>query len=353
MDGATIKQTIEKFAALPGHSAGTEDTYRKTLRRLLGYLPQIGLGGDSPVADLDLEQLVGFAAWLNGASLSRNTLSLTYNVVLGYVKFLIEENHLPGDLYAAYMRLRTRLSAAARQEKGQLALKLPDQEIVDALVEAARTPPSIPDKASDTTRQRLTLAWRRDLAIVLALQSSGVRVGELVDLRRKHLDASSRSARVVGKGDKERLVAFSNEAWAAIRAYLEERRDGESGRPLGELPVFCRHDKRAGDRRLPLSTRSVQYIVHRLAEQAGIAERFHMTPHKLRHFFATRLLRETGDLAMTQDFLGHASPATTRIYAQPSKKDMLQAHDRAFRRRPPPPQQHTLPGLEEEEDLPS
>jgi integrase len=133
------------------------------------------------------------------------------------------------------------------------------------------------------------------------------------------------------------------------KSYLTGRQDGETGQPLGEMPVFCRHDKGAGDKRRALTTRSVERSIHLLAIRAGIIERFHMTPHKLRHFFATKLLRETGDLAMTQEFLGHASPVTTRVYAQPSKGDMLKAHRRAFRRKVPRPRERALPGPDEEE----
>ena len=336
----TIADTIERYVKQPrgSGSASTEATYRKTLRRLLNYLPQIGLSGDSPVTDLDLDRLSGLATWLSRqTSLSRNTLTLTYRVVLGYVQFLLGEEYLPGGHYAALYRLQRSLSKAAKQENLQLALKLPDQETVNALIEAARTPPAIPERASESTRRRLILAWKRDLAIVLVLQSSGVRVSELVTLRRDDLNANNQSAQVVGKGGKRRMVVFSDEAWTAIQAYLAERRDGESRRPLAELPVFCRHDKGAGDNRLPLSTRSVEYIIQRLARQAGIAETFHMTPHKLRHYFGTRLLRATGDLAITQEALGHASPATTRIYAQPSPEDIIDAHQKAFQHKPPQP----------------
>jgi integrase/recombinase XerC len=189
---------------------------------------------------------------------------------------------------------------------------------------------------------------------VLALQSSGMRVGELASLRRGDLDHSNHGAYVTGKGKKQRFVRFSREAWAALTVYLQERKDGEAGAGLAGLPVFCRHDKSASDRRLALSTHAVRAAIGELSEQAGIAGKFDMTPHKLRHFFATKLLRATGDLALTQDTLGHASPATTRIYAQTTRDDLVAAHRKIFDR-PSLPWQHTLPGLgvaEEEEAEP-
>ena len=82
---------------------------------------------------------------------------------------------------------------------------------------------------------------------------------------------------------------------------------------------------------LPLTTRGVQQIFMQLSVRAGIIEKFQLTPHTLRHFFATEFLSETGDLALTQYALGHASPTTTRIYAQTKREDYRRAHREVFR----------------------
>jgi site-specific recombinase XerD len=158
-----------------------------------------------------------------------------------------------------------------------------------------------------------------------------MRVGELVRLERGHLLYEVKGAVVkYGKGGKDREVLFSDRAWMAIQAYLKARQDGGQGRPLASLPVFSRHDRGAGGKVLPLSTRSVQNTFVDLASRAGILERFHLTPHTLRHHFATEFLSETGDLALTQYALGHASPATTRIYAKTKREDYRRAHQRVF-----------------------
>jgi integrase/recombinase XerC len=171
----------------------------------------------------------------------------------------------------------------------------------------------------------------RNIAIVEALLSSGMRVGELVRLERGHLLYDVKGALIkYGKGKKDREVLFSDRAWAAIRAYLGARGDGAERRRLSSLPVFSRHDRAAGGKALPLSTRSVQQMFVEIASAAGIAERFHLTPHTLRHYFATEFLSETGDLALTQYALGHASPATTRIYAKTKWEDYRRAHKRVF-----------------------
>lgn len=96
--------------------------------------------------------------------------------------------------------------------------------------------------------------------------------------------------------------------------------------PLADHPVFCRHDRRGSDsRRLPLTTRSVWDIVDSLMNLANLTERSHCLPHSLRHYFATRLLDKTGDLALVQDALGHSDPKTTRIYAKGNEKKLADA----------------------------
>jgi site-specific recombinase XerD len=357
----SIAGSIEAFLRLAGaRSEHTARTYRAALGHFLAFLATQEITPDCAVADLTLDHARDFAAWLcqyrdeHDQPLRENSLAL-YLIALGrFLRYLIVGKRLPAVDMADYEALRDDLRTVASRQAEPLEKRLPEQAIVDALVEEARRPPTLSDEMPEGRRRRLTLAWRRDLAIVLALQSSGMRVGELVALRRGDLEHAKHGAYVAGKGKKKRFVRFSGETWAALTAYLRERSDGEAGAGLASYPLFCRHDRRAGDRRLAMTTRSVRRIVEGLADRAGIAERFHMTPHKLRHYFATRFLRETGDLALTQDALGHSSPATTRVYAQTSQGALIAAHKKIFDR-PSLPRQHTLPGLgvaEEEEAEP-
>jgi site-specific recombinase XerD len=207
------------------------------------------------------------------------------------------------------------------------------------LLEEVRSPLELPENLTEGVRRRKKLIHLRNIAMVEALLSSGMRVGELVRLERGHLLYDVKGAMVkYGKGKKDREVLFSDRAWTALQTYLRARFDASpvqsrranQRRPIASLPVFARHDRGAGDRVLPLSTRSVQNVFVELASRAGILERFHLTPHTLRHYFATRFLSQTGDLALTQYALGHASPATTRIYAKTQWEDYRRAHGRVF-----------------------
>jgi site-specific recombinase XerD len=97
---------------------------------------------------------------------------------------------------------------------------------------------------------------------------------------------------------------------------------------LYQLPLFARHDRRVSTKVLPMTTDGVRLVFNELARAARIE--IVMTPHSLRHAFATKMLDATGDLAVVQDMLGHSSPATTRIYAKVSSKRMRDAHRAAF-----------------------
>jgi site-specific recombinase XerD len=341
----TIADSIATFVRESGvRSENTARTYRAALGHFLAFLATQEITPDCAVADLTLDHARDFAVWLaqdyrdkDGQPLSERSRALYYIALGRFYHYLVTTRKLPGVTTGDYEALRDYLRKTASPQAEPLEKRLPEDAIVTALVEEARRPPTPDDAMPESRRQRLALAWRRNLAIVLALQSSGVRVGELVALRRGDLDYATHGAYVTGKGKKQRFVRFSAEAWAAITAYLQERKDGEVGVAMSGLPLFCRHDKQAGDRRLPLSTHAVRAVVEDLSERAGIAERFNMTPHRLRHYFATRLLRETGNLALTQDALGHSSPATTRVYAETTKDDLIAAHKRVFDT-PPRPQ---------------
>jgi integrase len=225
------------------------------------------------------------------------------------------------------------MGKATSYKPSPIEKRLPPGDVIQAIIEAVQTVPTAwsREDLDERQRRRLNLIWLRNQAIVLCLYSSGLRVGELVGLRRVDLDYADHGAWVRGKGNRLRFVRFSQEAWARLMAYLDARHDEVVGGTLADKPLLCRHDRGAGDRRrLPLSTLSVERMVTRLAKDAGVLERFNLTPHSFRHYFATRFLRHTGDLALTQDALGHADPGITRIYAKTSKAQHVQAHESLF-----------------------
>jgi site-specific recombinase XerD len=154
------------------------------------------------------------------------------------------------------------------------------------------------------------------------LRCTGMRVGELVSLDCGDLVAVDRSASVVGKENKERAVFFDQRAWASLMHYLQARGYEDS------QPVFSSHSHRARGKIVRLTTRTIEHVFARCLALADVQQK--LTPHSFRHHFATRLLNETGDLALVQTMMGHASPRTTMIYVTVDRERMIQAHRQAF-----------------------
>jgi site-specific recombinase XerD len=344
----TIDEAIDRYLEYlrASRSVATADTYATGLNHLRTYLEEQGLPPHETAVDVLAPGFVtDFITWLydylvdevadgDERRVSESTKATYFAAVSGFLDYLVVETErlrLDGTAYDALRRTLARASRRKSHDKLPPD-KLPSKEVVAMLREEVWAPLDLPEDLAEGTKRRRRLSRLRDIAIVEALLSSGMRVGELVRLERGHLLYDVKGALVkYGKGKKDREVLFSDRAWGAIQTYLRARGDGAQNRRLSRLPVFARHDRRAGSRVLPLSTRSVQNTFVDLASRAGILERFHLTPHTLRHYFATEFLSETGDLALTQYALGHSSPATTRIYAQTKREDYRRAHGRMFK----------------------
>ncbi len=155
----------------------------------------------------------------------------------------------------------------------------------------------------------------RDRAIMETLYSSGLRVSEVVSLRIGDIDFSQRILRVIGKGKKERIVPVTSEALTAIRDYLLHR---ESSSQERNSPLFT--NLRGGR----LTTRAVEYILEETVKAAGIFRR--VTPHMLRHSFATHFLGNGMNLRYLQSMLGHSNLSTTEIYTHLSVEEIKKVY---------------------------
>jgi integrase/recombinase XerD len=192
---------------------------------------------------------------------------------------------------------------------------------------------------------RRTLVGRRDRALLELLYAAGLRVSEALDLDREDLAPSGGFVRVIGKGDKERLVPVGDVALAAIADYLDERdrqpqiaegrwrpasrRDGGSaparaGADRGREPLFLSRRGRRLDRM------AAWRVMRTAALKSGLAGR--VTPHTLRHSFATHLLEGGADLRVVQELLGHASITTTQLYTHVTGERIRQVYLRAHPR---------------------
>jgi len=166
----------------------------------------------------------------------------------------------------------------------------------------------------------------RDLAILEVLYSCGIRLSELESLDISSIDFDQRLIRVIGKGNKERIVPIGRQALQAVRNYMEatqylRKKSGHSSKDSALFINFC------GRR---LSGRSVERIVKRYAGECGLAS--DISPHSMRHTFATHLLDGGADLRSVQELLGHASLSTTQKYTHVSLDRLMEVYDKAHPR---------------------
>lgn len=194
-----------------------------------------------------------------------------------------------------------------------------------------------PPAGDETPRERALRL--RDAAAVELLYATGMRVAELAGLDLDDVDCSERTARVLGKGDKERLVPFGAPAEAAVRAWLGERPQLLTGarRSAGSEPELLRGGTPGpqrgalflGVRGGRMGERQIRDVVHRAAREAGVPD---IGPHALRHTAATHLLDHGADLRDVQELLGHSTPATTQIYTHVSTARLREAFTRTHPR---------------------
>jgi site-specific recombinase XerD len=203
-------------------------------------------------------------------------------------------------------------------------------------IELAKVPERSLDLISPAELDRLmrapdtaTIAGLRDRAMLELLFSTGLRVSELCGLTQEDVDLSRDEFSVRGKGDKVRVVFLSDSARDAIRAYLKERKDFDDA-------MFVQYGKNAkqasvDNKDLRLTPRSVQRIIKKYATIAGITRK--VTPHVIRHSFATDLLSNGADLRSVQALLGHAHIGTTQIYTHVTDKHLRDIHKKYHSRK--------------------
>lgn len=162
----------------------------------------------------------------------------------------------------------------------------------------------------------------RDSLILELLYSTGIRVSELVDIKIKDINQSEMQINIWGKGSKERIVIYGKLCEKKLITYMRKRSELNKGG--SDYLLLNNHGK-------PLTTRGVRYIIDQIIKKGGL--KFHISPHVLRHTFATHMLNEGADLKSVQELLGHENLSTTQIYTHVSNERLrnvyLQSHPRA------------------------
>lgn len=260
--------------------------------------------GNVKLADADILVLRKYLALSKENSLSKRTVARHMAALRTFFRFLIREGYLKKNPMSA---LRT----------PKLEKKLPmvlDENEVSRLMEAPGD----------------DLTGRRDRAILETLYSTGMRVSEVVQLDCEGVDFIGGVARVLGKGSKERICPIGDRALRCIRHYLELRdrvKEGAKKKPWGRALFLNHSPNQSGSR---ITDRSVRRIVDKYIEQT--CRRENISPHTLRHSFATHLLNRGADLRSVQELLGHEHLSTTQIYTHVSTQRLKEAYDKAHPR---------------------
>jgi integrase/recombinase XerD len=293
-------------------SEHTIRSYGSTIRTYLGWLAERGVDWRAPGrSDLRayLGQLVGAGA--------RTSVSQRLAAIRAFHRYAARSGLAPGDPWGAIAtpRLPRRLPKVLEVDQIERLLAAVDDEAAAAGV--AHDP---------SLAAALAL---RDRAIVEVAYAAGLRISELASATLDAIDLRRGEVRVTGKGRKERTGLLGRPAVAAVEAYLEAGRpELAARRPTGEPEpdqLFLNH------RGSPIGVRGLRYRIDRLCAAAGLPEG--VSPHTLRHSFATHLLEGGADLRIVQELLGHESLATTQVYTHVSPARLraayLTAHPRA------------------------
>jgi len=298
----TIAHEIERFLSQrAARSPYTARTYRTGLTHFLAYLAERGIAPHDPPTLLTRAVALDFIPWLAQQRfkpdatapeqpLSMRSRQLYVRAVSGLYRQLALEGTIPLS-YGDYAALNAEMNKETSFRPPPIEKRLPPDEVIETILETVRQPPPEleRDDLDEVQRRRLKLIWLRDQAIILCLYSTGMRVSELVHLRREDLDHTDQGAWVHGKGGRTRFVRFSHQAWQALMRYLRERQDSSAPGTPADKPVFCRHDRAAGGRRLPLST----YSVARIGRPGALPSHPPFLPSSLRHPLP-RLHRRSG-----------------------------------------------------------
>jgi tyrosine recombinase XerC len=275
-------------------SPHTIRSYGVDLREFFSFLKE------KPLAEVDPLAIRGFLAHLKSRGHSKATLSRKLAALRSFFKYLARENHLKTNPVLG-------VSAPKREKKLPQFLDLSE---VTNLLEAP---------AGKTWEEK------RDRSILETLYSAGVRVSELVGLNRGDVDLLSGFLKIRGKGKKERIVPIGEKALHAVRDYqesipqtLRQKGDGLSN------PLFL---NRTGTR---LTDRSIRRVILKYAKRISL--KHGISPHTLRHTFATHMLDRGADLRSVQELLGHANLSTTQIYTHVTTRRLQEAYSQAHPR---------------------
>ncbi len=288
-----ISNFLSYIAAERGFSANTEGAYRNDLKQFEEFLHEAGRDN----WQLDRDILQRYRSFLYERRYADTTVARKIAAVRSFLHFMQAEGQVTGDLteHLTSPRIGKYLPHSIPEEDVEFLLTLPPTD----------NPPGL-----------------RDGAMLRMLWATGMRVSELTMLDIEHVDMTTDTVRCTGKGSKERQIPFGLKSRRALTIYLEEGRPAMTRRTM-ERALFLNHH---GDR---LTRQGFWLILKSYARKAGIDD---ISPHTLRHSFATHLLNNEAELRVVQELLGHSNISTTQIYTHVSRDRLRQVYDQAHPR---------------------
>jgi len=301
---ALVKRFIVHLETERGASQFTKRNYLQALAEFYNWYIKERLGPPD-WQKLDRDSFRAYLRFLGRTNLSRAAIRLRFAALRTFYRFLMRHG-----LVAA--------SPVKNLALPKLAKRLPKFLTVQQIHQLLQAPFKLLElnKAKKRGRPLAIALCMRDVAILETIYSCGLRVSELCGLRAADIDWSEQLVCVRGKGRKERLVPIGAPALAAIRNYWQML----PRPPAGQAPVFLSQNHET-----PIAPRDLQRRLKRYLVLAGLDPE--ITPHKLRHSFATHLLDAGADLRSVQELLGHANLATTQVYTHLSTERLKKVYD--------------------------
>ena len=279
------------------YSEKTVDSYRRDIDKFLDYIQKEGVLFDH----VDRNIVRNFLTVELMAGISKRSCQRRMSALRSFYDFLYARHYVANNPF---------LGVSSPKADISYPKTLYVEEVRSLLDENAKRTDSLKD---------------RDQAILELMYASGMRASEIVALTVRDVDHNSRTIRVFGKGKKERLVPFSKDASAAMKAYVGKSRPELAARNKDQVKSdkFFLNANGKG-----LTVRGLEYILKQIDEKTG--EYLGLHPHELRHTFATHLLENGADLRLIQELLGHESINTTQVYTHVSQKALKEQYNTYF-----------------------
>ena len=305
-----VKKFLQHLATDRGVSAYTRRNYQQALRDLQAWHMQER--GSPPAWDkLQRDDFRGYVRFLGRQNLGRASVQLRFSALRTFYKFLVRHGAVAATPIKnlALPKLGRRLPRHLTLQQMTDLLNAPLKEMPTAKKKLAGRPISI-------------VARHRDAAILETIYSCGLRISEMCGLQAGDIDWNEQLVRVRGKGKKERLLPIGTTALRAIQNYWSQLQKP----PAGNAPVFLAESRR----QTPVNACSFTRQLKKYLALAGLDPK--LTPHKLRHSYATHLLDAGADLRSVQELLGHAHLTTTQVYTHVTTERLKKAYEAAHPR---------------------